>query len=119
VSICNFIGAGLWRPQAAEERALDFKYEGVWRFGSFGADGIRAWTFASDTGYSFPNVPLKPRISVKANISSAKSGYSTVTRHWTLIIDSATPRLERLASHGGPESRRRTQRPSAYNPTGK
>jgi len=64
------IGARLWRPQATEERALDFDDEGVWQFGSFGADGIRAWTFASDTGYSFPKVPLKPRISVKADISS-------------------------------------------------
>ncbi len=64
------VGARLWRPQATEERALDFDYEGVWQFGSFGADGIRAWTFASDTGYSFPNVRLKPRISVKADISS-------------------------------------------------
>ena len=64
------VGARLWRPQATEERAIDFDYEGLWQFGSFGADGIRAWTFASDTGYSFPNVPLKPRISVKADISS-------------------------------------------------
>jgi hypothetical protein len=64
------VGARLWRPRATEERGLDFDYEGVWQFGSFGADGIRAWTFASDTGYSFPSAPLKPRISVKSDISS-------------------------------------------------
>jgi hypothetical protein len=64
------VGARLWRPRATEERGLDFDYEGIWQFGSFGADGIRAWTFASDTGYSFPSAPLKPRISVKSDISS-------------------------------------------------
>lgn len=64
------LGARLWRPPATNEYDWDFDYEGVWQFGSFGADGIRAWTFASDTGYSFPNASLRPRISVKADISS-------------------------------------------------
>ena len=64
------LGARLWRPPATKESDWDFDYEGVWQFGSFGADGIRAWTFASDTGYSFPSAPLQPRISVKADISS-------------------------------------------------
>jgi hypothetical protein len=64
------LGVRLWRPPATEEHDWDFDYEGVWQFGSFGADGIRAWTFASDTGYSFPSVPLRPRISFKADISS-------------------------------------------------
>jgi hypothetical protein len=64
------VGARLWRPPATKESDWDFDYEGVWQFGSFGADGIRAWTLASDTGYSFPSVPLRPRISVKADISS-------------------------------------------------
>ena len=64
------LGARLWRPPATKESDWDFDYEGVWQFGSFGADRIRAWTFASDTGYTFPSVPLKPRISVKADISS-------------------------------------------------
>jgi hypothetical protein len=64
------LGARLWLPPATKERAWDFDYEGVWQFGTFGTDGIRAWTFASDTGYSFPSAPLRPRISVKADISS-------------------------------------------------
>jgi hypothetical protein len=64
------LGARLWRPPATKERDWDFDYEGVWQFGTFGADGIRAWTLASDTGYSFPSAPLRPRISVKADISS-------------------------------------------------
>ena len=31
---------------------------------------IEAWTFASDTGYRIPTIPLKPRFSVKADVSS-------------------------------------------------
>jgi len=64
------LGARLSRPPATQESDWDFDYEGVWQFGSFGAGGIRAWTFASDTGYSFPSTSLQPRISVKADISS-------------------------------------------------
>ena len=64
------LGARLWRPPATKESDWDFDCEAVWQFGSFGADGIRAWTVASDTGYSFLAAPLKPRISVKADISS-------------------------------------------------
>jgi hypothetical protein len=36
----------------------------------FGSGDIRAWTFASETGYSFPELPWKPRLSVKSDISS-------------------------------------------------
>jgi hypothetical protein len=64
------LGVRLWRPPATKERDWDFDYEGVWQFGTFGTDGIRAWTFASDSGYSFPMAPLRPRINVKADISS-------------------------------------------------
>jgi len=64
------LGARLWRPPATKESEWDFDYEAVWQFGSFGAGGIRAWTVAPDTGYSFLGTPLQPRVSVKADISS-------------------------------------------------
>jgi hypothetical protein len=64
------IGARLWRRIATEEPGADFDYEGVVQFGTFGSDDIRAWTFASDTGYSLATVPLRPRFSIKADISS-------------------------------------------------
>jgi alginate export protein len=64
------LGARLWRPIAEKRPGLDFDDEGVWEFGSFGAANIRAWTFASETGYSFPDKPLKPRFSLRADISS-------------------------------------------------
>ncbi len=64
------VAARLWRPTPKKESGLDFDYEGVFQFGSFGSDDVRAWTLASDTGYSFEDVPLKPRLSVKSDISS-------------------------------------------------
>ncbi len=64
------VGARVWRPIATKEQGLDFDYEGLMQFGTFGSDDIRAWTFASDTGYSLTRLPLRPRLSVKADISS-------------------------------------------------
>jgi hypothetical protein len=64
------LAARFWRPVRTKEGGWDLDYEGVWQFGSFGSEGIRAWTLASDTGFSLPTLPLKPRFSVKADISS-------------------------------------------------
>jgi Alginate export len=69
-------GARLSRPVATEKSGLDFDYEGVWQFGTFGSGNIRAWTVASETGYRFPTVHLKPRFSAKANISSGDNPHS-------------------------------------------
>jgi hypothetical protein len=64
------IGARLSRPVAQTKSGWDFDYEALWQFGTFGSANIRAWTVASETGYRFPTVPLKPRFSAKADISS-------------------------------------------------
>jgi hypothetical protein len=64
------LGARLSRPVATKLSRLDFDYEGAWQFGTFGSESIWAWTIASETGYRFPTVRLKPRFSVKADISS-------------------------------------------------
>src|SRR5580658_11072255 len=64
------IGAGLSRTIAQTKPGWDFDYEALWQFGSFGSANIRAWTVASETGYRFPTVPLKPRFSAKADIAS-------------------------------------------------
>jgi hypothetical protein len=72
----NSVGARLWKPIAKKESGLDFDYEGVFQFGSFGSADVRAWTLAADTGYSFENVPLKPRLSVKSDISSGDNPLS-------------------------------------------
>jgi Alginate export len=64
------IGARFSRPVAQTKPGWDFDYEALWQFGNFGSANIRAWTVASETGYRFPTVPLKPRFSAKADISS-------------------------------------------------
>jgi hypothetical protein len=64
------IGARLSRPVAPTKSAWDFDYEALWQFGRFGSADIRAWTVASETGYRITSLPLKPRFSTKADISS-------------------------------------------------
>ncbi|HTC43088.1 MAG TPA: alginate export family protein, partial [Candidatus Acidoferrales bacterium] len=64
------LGARFWHPIADKKPGWDFDYEGVWQFGSFGSANIRAWTLASDNGYTIPTWRLRPRFSVKADISS-------------------------------------------------
>ncbi len=70
------LGARISRPVATESSGLDFDYEGVCQFGTFGSGNIRAWTIASETGYRFPTVRLKPRFSAKADISSGDNPIS-------------------------------------------
>ena len=38
--------------------------------GQFGGDRIRAWSLATETAWSFPQSPLKPRFRLRANIAS-------------------------------------------------
>lgn len=44
--------------------------EGVYQFGSFAGAPARAWSLASDTSYTFQDLPLRPRLGLKANIIS-------------------------------------------------
>jgi hypothetical protein len=64
------IGARISRPMATTRAGWDFDDEAIWQFGTFGTANIRAWTAGTETGYRFPNAPLKPRLSAKADISS-------------------------------------------------
>ena len=66
----------LWRPVAKKEPGLDFDYEGVVQLGTFGSDDVRAWTVATDTGYTLTSLPLRPRFSFKADISSGDNPQS-------------------------------------------
>lgn len=49
---------------------FDWDVEAALQFGDFGARDIRAWTIASDVGYTFADTPLSPRIGLKADIAS-------------------------------------------------
>jgi hypothetical protein len=64
------VGSRLFRPIAVDDPAWDFDFEGVEQFGTFAGADIEAWTFASDSGYRIPTIPLKPRFSLKADVAS-------------------------------------------------
>jgi len=48
----------------------DWNWEAMGQFGSFGSGSIRAWSLATDTGYRMSDLPLQPRLGLKANIAS-------------------------------------------------
>lgn len=48
----------------------DWDAEGLYQWGSFAGRTIRAWTIATDTGFTFAGTPLSPRIGLKADIAS-------------------------------------------------
>ncbi|MGZ4953483.1 MAG: alginate export family protein [Methylobacter sp.] len=58
----------------------DYDLETVIQFGTFGSKDIRAWTFASDVGYRFNNVPWMPRLGLKGDVASGdrKQGDGTL-----------------------------------------
>lgn len=60
------VGARLWRSAAP----LDYNFEALYQWGSFGNGEIRAWTVASDSGYTFEGLPFRPRIGLRADIAS-------------------------------------------------
>jgi hypothetical protein len=60
------VGTRLWRTA----KPLDYNFEFIYQWGSFGDGHIQAWTAASDTGYSFGSLPLRPRLGLKADITS-------------------------------------------------
>jgi Alginate export len=56
----------LWRKL----ESWDYNFEFAYQFGLFGQDNISAWTAASDTGYRWIDLPLKPRLALKINVVS-------------------------------------------------
>ncbi|HEY5976068.1 MAG TPA: alginate export family protein, partial [Geobacteraceae bacterium] len=60
------VGTRLW----GKEAGLDYNFEFVYQFGSFGGSDIQAWTVASDTGYGVKDVLFAPRLGLKANVAS-------------------------------------------------
>lgn len=60
------VGSRIWGGKAGWDYNLEFVYQ----FGSFGNGDILAWTAASDVGFTFAEAPLKPRLGMKANVTS-------------------------------------------------
>jgi Alginate export len=60
------VGTRLWgRPWPWE-----YDIELISQFGKFGSGTIQAWGIASATHYNLPNLPLRPRLGLRADITS-------------------------------------------------
>ena len=60
------LGTRIWGNKAD----WDYNFELVYQFGKFGDADIQAWTAASDTGFTFTRRLFKPRLGMRANITS-------------------------------------------------
>jgi hypothetical protein len=69
------IGSRLW---GGRDR-WDYNYEALFQWGSFGSGDIRAWTVASDSGYTLTDLKLKPRFGLKADVTSGDGNKSDST----------------------------------------
>jgi hypothetical protein len=60
------VGMRIWHRPAP----WDYNFEVVYQWGRFGLSPIRAWTFASDTGFTLPKAAWRPRFGLKGDITS-------------------------------------------------
>ena len=49
---------------------LDLNYDVLFQWGRFAGAPIRAWAFATETGFRFPSAPWSPRLSVRTDLAS-------------------------------------------------
>ena len=65
------MGTRVWGRAAA----WDYDIEAIFQFGDFGTGDIRAWSVASNTGYTIASLWGQPRLGLQADIASGgKSG---------------------------------------------
>ena len=65
------IGARLFNrpPGAPLAPGFDYNLELVYQLGTFGQNGINAWTVASETGFTL-SLPWAPRVALRADVAS-------------------------------------------------
>lgn len=67
----NEVRHGIGSRLSGKQGALDYNFEFMYQFGSFGASSISAYVLASDTGYTWPlGAESKIRFSLRADIYS-------------------------------------------------
>jgi hypothetical protein len=59
-------GARFWKTSAA----IDYNFEALIQTGRLADDTIRAWAVGSDTGYQIETAPGRPRLGLRANLTS-------------------------------------------------
>lgn len=55
---------------AGKQGPWSWNWEAMAQWGYFADSNIRAWSLASETGYQFADLPLSPRLLLRANIAS-------------------------------------------------
>ena len=60
------MGTRVWGGAAA----WDYGTEGIFQFGAFGSGNIRAWSVASNTGYTLASLWGQPRLGLQADVAS-------------------------------------------------
>ena len=57
-------------PQRNPYMRFDWNYDGLYQFGSFDDGPMRAWAFATETGFRFPATKWRPRLSLRTDVAS-------------------------------------------------
>ncbi len=75
----NSFGVRLFnrQPGALPPPGLDYNWEAVYQGGSFAGRGIRAWTTATETGYTW-HTPLQFRLALRADAASGSASDHTL-----------------------------------------
>jgi hypothetical protein len=67
------LGTRLWGNPLPWEYNLEY----VWQFGKFGSGNIEAWTAAHAVRYNFSELPLKPRLGLRFDLTSGDHNPAT------------------------------------------
>src|SRR5215468_10964569 len=75
------VGARFW----GRAEAWDYDIEGAFQFGGFGSRNIRAWTVASNTGYTLASLWGEPRLGLQADVASGGGPGGTLKTFYPLF----------------------------------
>jgi Alginate export len=75
------LGTRLW----GRAEAWDYDTEAIFQFGDFGSGDIRAWSVASNTGYTLANLSGQPRIGLQADVASGGGPGGTLKTFYPLF----------------------------------
>jgi Alginate export len=75
------IGTRVW----GRAGAWDYDTEAIFQFGSFGSGDIRAWSVASNTGYTVTSLWGQPRLGLQADVASGGGPGGTLKTFYPLF----------------------------------
>ena len=75
------LGTRVWGRAAA----WDYDIEGIFQFGDFGTGDIRAWSVASNSGYTIASLWGQPRLGLQADVASGGGPGGTLKTFYPLF----------------------------------